>query len=109
MRTTIATMITTFQTSGEIAGIAKWSFAFSTPTSRPLRPSRITIGNSTRLSPTVSASSAGENSGPVKIGMITPASAMKITVITPSTARIGRTTRSPGGARPYACRARAAP
>ncbi len=46
------------------------------------------MGNSTRLRPTASASSSGVYSGPVNSGMITPASAMKITVITPSTARI---------------------
>ena len=52
-------MITRFHTSGEIAGMAKWSCALSIPTSRPLRPSRITIGNITRLRPTARSSSAG--------------------------------------------------
>ena len=78
-------MITTFQTSGEIAGIAKWSCALSIPTSRPLMPSRITIGNSTRLRPTARSSSAALS---MKRGMITPARSMNSTVMTLSTVRI---------------------
>ena len=82
---TIAAMITRFQTSGESAGIVKWSCALSTPTSSPLRPSRITIGNSTRLSPTVRSSSAGVV---LNSGMISPAARMNSTVITLRTTRI---------------------
>ncbi len=58
------------------------------PTTRPLRPSSTTIGNSTRESPTVSWSSPAENPSPVSGGMITPASAMNTSVIAPSTTRI---------------------
>ena len=79
-------MITTFQTSGEIAGIAKWSCALSIPTSRPLRPSRITIGNSTRLRPDGQVVERRDPS--MKRGMITPARSMNSTVMTLSTARI---------------------
>jgi hypothetical protein len=78
-------MITKFQTSGEIAGIAKWSCALRIPTSRPLRPSRITIGNSTRLRPVARSSSAVPS---MKRGMITPARSMNSTVMTLSTVRI---------------------
>ena len=62
-------MITTFHTSGAIAGIAKWSWTLRIPTARPVSPSRITIGNSTWDRPTASASSAGVNSSPVKSGI----------------------------------------
>ncbi len=54
-------MITMFHTSGVSAGIVKWSCAFRIPTTRPLSPSRITIGKSTRDRPTVSASSCAVN------------------------------------------------
>ena len=77
-------MITTFHTAGEIAGIVKWSYDCRIPTSRPLRPSSTTTGNSTRESPTVSASSGALNVGPVNSGMITPAARMNTAVIAPS-------------------------
>ena len=77
-------MITTFHTSGAIAGIVKWSCTLSTPTARPVSPSRITIGNSTWLSPMQRSSSAGVNSSPVKGGTITGASRMNAIVISVS-------------------------
>ena len=73
-----------FHTSGVSAGIVKWSCAFRIPTTRPLSPSRITIGKSTRDRPTVSASSCAVNWSPVNSGMITGASAMKAIVISVS-------------------------
>ncbi len=78
-------MITRFQTSGESAGTVKWSYALSIPTTSPLRPSRITIGNSTRLSPTVRSSRAALS---VKRGMMRSAPAMNSTVIAVSEARM---------------------
>ncbi len=78
---TIPAMITTFQTSGASAGIVKWSCALRIPTASPVSPSSTTIGNSTWLRPTQSASSAGVNSGPVNSGMITGARKMKAIVI----------------------------
>ena len=62
MSPTIPATITTFQTSGAIAGIVKWSCELRMPTNRPLRPSSTTIGNSTWLSPTHSCVSSGVKS-----------------------------------------------
>ena len=84
MSPTIPAMITTFQTSGVSAGIVKWSCALRIPTTSPLSPSRITIGNSTRLRPTVRSSSAGLNSDPVKSGISHGAMPMKSSVMTVS-------------------------
>ena len=77
-------MITTFQTSGASAGIVKCSCALRIPTTRPLRPSSTTIGNSTWLSPTVRSSSAGVDSSPVNSGISTGASRMNASVSVPS-------------------------
>jgi hypothetical protein len=81
-------MMTTFQTSGLMAGTAKWSYALSTPTTSPLSPRISTTGNSTWLSPTVRSSRRASKASPVKAGMTTPAIAMKSTEIAPRTARI---------------------
>ena len=74
-------MITRFQTSGAIAGIAKWSCALRMPTASPLSPSSTTIGNSTRLRPDGQRVERGVNSLPVNGGMINGATRMKTTVI----------------------------
>ena len=81
-------MITTFHTTGAIAGIAKWSYALRIPTTSPLSPSSTTIGNITRDSPTVRSSSSALNLSPVIGGMTYGAMTMKSTVIAPSTTRI---------------------
>ena len=81
-------MITMFQTSGASAGIVKWSCALRIPTTRPFRPSRTTIGNSTWLSPTVRSSSAGVDSSPVSSGISTGATRMNSSVRTVSASRI---------------------
>src|SRR3954454_14618473 len=85
---TSTTRITTFHTSGAIAGIEKCSYALRIPTTRPLTPSRTTIGNRTRLRPTVSSSRRCVNWSPVNSGMITPAARMKNSVIAPRIAMI---------------------
>ncbi len=68
----------------------KWSYALRIPTTSPLRPSRTTIGNSTRLRPTVKSSSWALNSSPVKCGTTLPAARMNTAVIAVSAARISR-------------------
>ena len=77
-------MITTFHTSGAIAGIVKWSWTLRIPTASPVSPSSTTIGNRTWLSPMARVSSAGVNSSPVIGGMITGARRMKTSVMTVS-------------------------
>ena len=84
MSTTSDAMITTFHSSGLMAGIAKWSCALRTPTTRPLIPSRTMIGAITRVSPTVRSSSDSS----VNSGMITPATRMNSTVIVVRTVTI---------------------
>ena len=45
-------MITAFQATGASAGTANWWYVLRIPTTIPDRPSRTTIGNSTRERPT---------------------------------------------------------
>ena len=81
-------MITTFHTTGAIAGIVNSSKACRIPTRSPVSPSSSTTGNSTCASPTVSALSAAEKELPVNRGMITPAKAISSAVIPPSPIRM---------------------
>src|SRR4051794_11110495 len=78
-----------FQTSGLIAGIAKWSCALRIPTVRPLRPRMSTTGKSTRDRPTQRSCTACSSS-PTKSGITTPAPTTKSTVSAPRTVKINR-------------------
>ena len=81
--TTSVAMIARFQNSGAIAGTAKWSKLFRTPTTSPERPSSSTIGNSSCARWTVRSVSCSSKPG-ANSGMITGASSTNSAVRTPS-------------------------
>ena len=78
-------MIATFQKNGEIANAAKRSSLLRMPTTIPVSPSRIRIGNRICASVTVRSSSSPSNPG-ANSGTSTGAASTKSAVITPRTA-----------------------
>ena len=77
-------MMTRFHAIGASAGTLKWSNELSIPTTSPEMASSPTIGNISRESETVSASSSGSKPG-ANSGMSAGAATMKPAVIAPRT------------------------